>query len=1026
MEIADNLLKILHNYPNYDYSEDLAPLMGNPKTQKIARFLNNPRDNKVSVRDFVNISSDFHFLFDCGLCILRYGKIFGNIFFLNLAIKLFQHARNGISKESNNYNFTQVKEANACYKLGELGFETEKNIKKALKLYGICKEDLNGDKSIVMEITLEEIRCRIVFSKMGFDSINNLNNQLIILKKIKDSTSLNSILHLKACLSEGIILQTFADRGYDSKKNLEKSLRIYESAKKRACDVNTIIYARMLINEGIDRSLLAYFGENPYNNEMEAINLYQEAIKYFDQNSFYHCRTLMNEGISWQYIANRGIDSVNNHKKAIDGFNKALDGFDIKSNYFLRVKMNEALSRKAMAELGINPIENLKDAINLCEEVKNSSLPKNSPDYVRVLGNEALSRKRLAEFGISSCENLKKAIVLIGKAREKIDDKNSLDYSRNLINEAVTRIRFAEMTFYSPKKLECPEGTDCTNFIEKNLYKALELIHTSKELGINRNDLDYAKTLMNEGRARSLIKKILKKSVESNQEIERTYEESRRLFEKLDDDLNLINVLSNLGSLYKIDDKNRAYRFYREAIDIIEKIRSKITLDERKEYFETVVDLYKDIVFICLSLEKYEQAFKYAESAKGKTFLELLTSEKEKISDFDPISDKIDEIKLKISKKGHRGANLENEIEDLEKFLETIKSQQPEYYSIKQAEPIALHDLYGILDGKTLLEYFVGEKLALFIINPYEDGKLKKGLRVEIKDISEHDISKMVLKFREIINKLETLLENKISIEDTSEFSEAQKLLAEFYDILIKPVKKYLGKEIVIVPHSYLHLIPFQALKSEKYLIEENKKISFALNSSSLKYLKKNQPSQGALVIGNPLKGLTSHLRQAEEEANEIAKIFNEKALIGREANKQTICSEIRNKKIIHFACHGSFNPENPALSGIMLSDGFLNTYDFMNSNMKASLTVLSACETAVVEVAKGDEVEGLVRSIQYAGSRFVVASLWKVADESTKDLFIHFYNGTGDLVDNLRGSELELMKEKGFYYWAPFQIYGI
>lgn len=67
------------------------------------------------------------------------------------------------------------------------------------------------------------------------------------------------------------------------------------------------------------------------------------------------------------------------------------------------------------------------------------------------------------------------------------------------------------------------------------------------------------------------------------------------------------------------------------------------------------------------------------------------------------------------------------------------------------------------------------------------------------------------------------------------------------------------------------------------------------------------------------------------------------------------------------------------------------------------------------------------MRAIQYGGSRFVIASLWKVEDKSTSELFIRFYTEKGDVVDRLRKTLLGLMKDGyGFYHWALFQVYGI
>jgi CHAT domain-containing protein/predicted negative regulator of RcsB-dependent stress response len=162
----------------------------------------------------------------------------------------------------------------------------------------------------------------------------------------------------------------------------------------------------------------------------------------------------------------------------------------------------------------------------------------------------------------------------------------------------------------------------------------------------------------------------------------------------------------------------------------------------------------------------------------------------------------------------------------------------------------------------------------------------------------------------------------------------------------------------------------------------------------------------------------------------------------GFDATCETVMSsDVRKYQILHFATHGFLDTEHPELSGIVLTmvdrsgaekNGLMPLHDIYNLDLSAELTVLSACQTALGKDIKGEGMVGLTHSFISAGSKSVVASLWKVDDRATSILMADFYDSmlrqgmpTGAA---LRSAKLKMMQDKRWsapYFWAGFVLQG-
>lgn len=261
---------------------------------------------------------------------------------------------------------------------------------------------------------------------------------------------------------------------------------------------------------------------------------------------------------------------------------------------------------------------------------------------------------------------------------------------------------------------------------------------------------------------------------------------------------------------------------------------------------------------------------------------------------------------------------------------------------------------------------------------------------------------------------------------------------------LIEPLGLVAGERLLIVPHDKLHYLPFQALRGpDGYLIERHPIAVTPSSSVAIQLVRRSRPMIEKLVaFGNPelseAHANLPSLEGAEQEVGEISKHFVDPTVfLGRSASKRRFRELASTARVLHIAAHAVVDEIDPLLSRILLAPGDGDTgalearevYELDFSGV--SLVALSACETGLGRVARGDEILGFTRSFFTAGAAGLLVSLWEVADDSTALLMTTFYRelaAGSEAIDAMQRAQVSLLKRAKFsrpFYWAPFNLMG-
>lgn len=530
------------------------------------------------------------------------------------------------------------------------------------------------------------------------------------------------------------------------------------------------------------------------------------------------------------------------------------------------------------------------------------------------------------------------------------------------------------------------------------------------------------------------------------------------------------STLNNLRDAWnELGNKKLAAYYGKQSINIYQSLRSSIQgmdAEARKRYLSTVEDIYRDVANLLieqgriaeaeqvLGMLKEEEVFEFQrrDDSVARTLLQTATlneSERAAIAGYEKISDKITAIAQEYGEldrerleypegkfpKQTRLDELEKQRADaitaFQKYLDQLKadfaktSKDKEVAEVDSSLQETLREMKATRTA--VVSTIIGEKRLNIIVTT---ANIQRAHTVSITDA---DLNRLVADFR-------LALTSPAAGKPIDPRPAGQKL----YNVLVKPIEADLAgikaDTIVWSLDGTLRYLPMAAVwdKQNGYLAERFANAVITLASRDRLLVAPTTGSRTALAAGvsaaaegfAPLAAVPDELdcivtdpvtKTVSTKPLCTSGVMTGQKLLDDKFNERAFRAALGRYSVLHLASHFKLVPGNDNDSFLLLGGGEDRHFTVNKLNglslSGVELLALSACNTATPggEKANGVEIEGFGAVAQKRGARSVMATLWPVADPSTRDLMVEFYRRFGTATEtkaeSLRQAQLKLMR---------------
>jgi len=354
---------------------------------------------------------------------------------------------------------------------------------------------------------------------------------------------------------------------------------------------------------------------------------------------------------------------------------------------------------------------------------------------------------------------------------------------------------------------------------------------------------------------------------------------------------------------------------------------------------------------------------------------------------------KIVELETELETKTQQFLEVAKQVEiEFGKSPDVVKDKSPDVADTREMQKVLLK-----MEHKTVAVYTLVQKneFHTLIITPYEI----------ISVPSSIDANSLNNKARQLWALLQS-----------DEYDPAP-LSRELYDLIFKPIKDKLPRDTKTILWSLdgnLRYLPVGALyDGKKYLAERYNNVVFT-RADTERWTRPVSPSWTGVGFGSSQGGNVEYLQKiypfdslpnTVEELNAIFKIndasggiFDGDIFTDKKFTRESMIAALKqHRPLVHISSHFYFSPGDAERSFLYMGDGSVFPLSEMKEKMSlfqgVELLTLSACETAAQWAnSDGREVDGFAELAQRQGAAAVMATLWRVRDDSSYWLLRDFY----------------------------------